>query len=155
MTDPDWAVRLRAGLKTVRPPEVDIRDEGGHLAVLVDHGQGWQLAMTTPTWRGAGYPEARARGMVEAVAAAVRRRDDILARFLPPLDPGDRVRIYHREIVHGEPTITRTLQPDAFEIAAEARDSSSWTVRHIPTGTRHDVSKLDVVLAEHFRHTST
>jgi hypothetical protein len=63
-------------------PKVEIRDEGGHLAVVVDYGYGWQLAMTTPTWRGAQYQEARDRGMAEARAKAEAKRAEILAPYV-------------------------------------------------------------------------
>ena len=55
-------------------PTAHIVDERGHFAVRVDRhdGRPWTLAGTTPTGRGAQYPEARARGWAEGVASARR-----------------------------------------------------------------------------------
>jgi hypothetical protein len=54
------------------PPTAHIVDCGGHLATYVDRhdGRPWTLRGTTPTWRGAAYPEARERGWNEGVAIA-------------------------------------------------------------------------------------
>lgn len=50
------------------PATLTVKDEGGHLAVLIERGHGWELVLTTPTHRGASYQEARDRGMAEAKA---------------------------------------------------------------------------------------
>ena len=54
------------------PPVPHIVDHGAHFAVYVDDrdGRPWRLAGTTPTNRGAAYPEARERGYAAGLATA-------------------------------------------------------------------------------------
>jgi hypothetical protein len=62
-------------------PTVEILDEGGHLAVIVDYGYGRQLSATYPTGRGAQYQEARDRQMAEAQRKAEQRKAEILRPY--------------------------------------------------------------------------
>jgi hypothetical protein len=59
------------------PATMTVRDDGGHLAVLIERGHGWEIVLTTPTHRGAQVHEARERGWAEAT----QRARDIVERY--------------------------------------------------------------------------